>query len=670
MRTNLKKIDRKVKQALPLFLSFCLTLIIMIFVTRIFELVYITNAFRFPSGSWEYELKGFLYDLLFGIKICAWLMIPFFLIFQFSRIISFLLFWIVSGIIIIGSVTLSFYFGTAKVPLGADLFGYSSQEITSTIDASGGLNFISIISIALTTFLTVFLFRKLRIFRIHRLKQYALLILLFPFLFFGEWGDANPSKFKNEFNAFVASNKTGFFISSNLNYFFPDDNSDKIEVVDDNIDTTTKKQKNPPVILDINYPLMHRDVSEDVLGSFFNKDTVLPNFVFIISESLGRAYSGDGAYLGSFTPYLDELMKKGLYWSNMLSTSGRTFNVLPSLLGSLPFGEHGFCEMGDKMPYQQSIISILLKNGYQSSFYYGGHADFDNMSQFMKKQGVTRIVDEKNFEPSYKRIPPVKGFSWGYGDKETFKKYLTDINQLPSSPRIDVILTLSMHDPFTVDSQWTYNKMFVDRLASLKISPEQKEFDKQYHSQFSTILYYDNALKMLISEYSKRPDFKNTIFIITGDHRMPEIPISSQIDRFHVPLVIWSPMLKSSGTFNSISSHFDVVPSLMAYLKAQYKIKVPSVVSWVGTGLDMEPSFRNNHSYPMMRNKTEFMDYLDHEYFLAGKTLYIISPNMYIDPVDNQKQLNITKNKFNMFSKMNLQICTGNKILPDSVQIR
>ena len=72
----------------------------------------------------------------------------------------------------------------------------------------------------------------------------------------------------------------------------------------------------------------------------------------------------------------------------------------------------------------------------------------------------------------------------------------------------------------------------------------------------------------------------------------------------------------------------------------------------------------------MMRNKTEFMDYLDHEYFLAGKTLYIISPDLNIDPVDNQKQLNITKNKFNMFSKMNLQICTENKILPDSVQIR
>jgi phosphoglycerol transferase MdoB-like AlkP superfamily enzyme len=50
-------------------------------------------------------------------------------------------------------------------------------------------------------------------------------------------------------------------------------------------------------------------------------------------------------------------------------------------------------------------------------------------------------------------------------------------------------------------------------------------------------------LRGFFDAYSKRSDFNNTIFLITGDHRMPEIPMSDKIDRYHVPLIVYSPML-------------------------------------------------------------------------------------------------------------------------------
>jgi len=56
---------------------------------------------------------------------------------------------------------------------------------------------------------------------------------------------------------------------------------------------------------------------------------------------------GEGAEYGGFTPYLDSLTTKSLYWENFLSNTGRTFGVLPSLLGSLPFGKSGFMELED-----------------------------------------------------------------------------------------------------------------------------------------------------------------------------------------------------------------------------------------------------------------------------------------------------------------------------------
>ena len=66
---------------------------------------------------------------------------------------------------------------------------------------------------------------------------------------------------------------------------------------------------------------------------------------------------------------------------------------------------------------------------------------------------------------------------------------------------------------------------------------------------------------------------------------MPEIPISSQIDRFHVPLVIYSPLLKKGKKFSSVVSHFDITPSLLSFLQHNYDIKQPSVSAWIGHGL-------------------------------------------------------------------------------------
>src|SRR5574344_244873 len=103
--------------------------------------------------------------------------------------------------------------------------------------------------------------------------------------------------------------------------------------------------------------------------------------------------------------------------------------------------------------------------------------------------------------------------------------------------------------------------------------------------QLVSVLNLDDAMKKFFEKYSKRPDFENTIFIITGDHSMPEITLQEKIDRYHVPLMIYSPLLKESKRFRSIVSHFDVAPSILAFYRENYQLKTPSTVAWVGDGL-------------------------------------------------------------------------------------
>jgi phosphoglycerol transferase MdoB-like AlkP superfamily enzyme len=649
------------KKIMQEYIPLSISLLILIFIVRFFEMLYISPAFDLPPHTWNFELQGLLYDLIFALKTAALLLIPYSLIYLFKPVVAKWFFIIAGCLIILISVALSFYFGTAKVPLGADLFGYSFQEISSTTKAAGSLNVMSILIFILFAVLSLFVFLKLKFTIKKDFIVYALYVLFLLVLIFGSFGTAH---LRNEFGSFTASNKVGFITESLLNkYKLSHNNGVDLSQINEDF-----KKGYDFEYISKEYPFLHKFNTPDLLGPFFNKQKEQPTFVFIVVESLGRAYSGDGAYLGSFTPFLDSLMQHSLYWENMLSTSGRTFSVLPSLLGSLPFGEKGFCEMGEKMPPAQSLLSLLKPYGYKSSFYYGGDANFDNMGLFLKKQKIDLISDKADFGPGYEKLPAKEnGFSWGYGDKATFKKYLTDLKTIPVGPRIDIILTLSMHSPFLIKEQDLYNAKFDKRLASLNLTNEKKEYNKLYKAQFATMLYFDDALRGFIKEYSKRKDFANTIFIITGDHRMPEIPISTQLDRFHVPLVIWSPMIKIPRVMKSISTHFDVLPSFLAFLKANYKMKFPSSVSFLGHGLDLESSFRNIHAYPLMRNKNELMDYIDGEFFLSGTDLYKVYPTLDIEPVTDDNQLNKLKNQFELFKKRNNE-ATGNQHLwPDSL---
>lgn len=203
----------------------------------------------------------------------------------------------------------------------------------------------------------------------------------------------------------------------------------------------------------------------------------------------------------------------------------------------------------------------------------------------------------------------------------------------------------------------------------LGLTEAAKEKYRQYRNIYSTILYTDAALRHYFEEQARLPAYRNTIFLITGDHRLPEIPMSTKIDRYHVPLIIYSPLLKRSARIRSISSHLDMAPSLLAFLKQNYRIKAPDKVTWVGSGLDMDPSFRNIHSYPMKHTINNLIDYISGMYFLNDSTLFAIRENMDLEPIRNDEKLNELRAEFDRYKAMNDRFRRELKLVPESVYV-
>ncbi len=108
------------------------------------------------------------------------------------------------------------------------------------------------------------------------------------------------------------------------------------------------------------------------------------------------------------------------------------------------------------------------------------------------------------------------------------------------------------------------------------------------------------------------------------------------MDRYHVPLLIFSPLLKRKATFSSVSSHFDIAPSLMAYLNNSYSFEKPSLVSWMGSGLDTSRSFVNNHQYPLMQTKNEVIDFVQGTFHLNAENTYSITDKMDEEPITDK----------------------------------
>ncbi|WP_320110679.1 LTA synthase family protein [Draconibacterium orientale] len=651
------------------FVSLSFILAGMILLVRLHEMVILSNYHNYPPGSFSSLLIGIKYDIILYLRVSAVLMIPFLLLGLFSQKAARIFFISASVVLVLGDMLLLKYFSTAGIPLGSDLFAYSIEEINQTVQSSGEMNVWPFI------FMALFLAYMVRVFIKHvylKLKPWMLIVIsaaMFASLAPLDILKPQPSDFENEFSLFAATNKLNFFSESVLERYVFDKQFDKQTYT---FKTTVATADGTFTYLDEDYPFLHNETTPDVLGKYLEPLETKPNIVFVIVESLGRAYSGKDAYLGSFTPFLDSLMDKSLYWENNLSTSGRTFGVLPSILASVPFGNRGFIELGEDMPDHLSLMSILkTQAGYTGSFTYGGEAHFDNMDVFLKRQGVDRIIDNTGFGEGYEKMPAsaTSGFSWGFGDKEIFRRYIEEIKTDTANPRVDVILTLAMHSPFVVENQRYYLAKFNERLAELKLPEKTKAFNRNYEKQFSTVLYFDDALRYFFSEFSKLPSFNNTIFVITGDHRMPEIPISTQLDRFHVPLVIYSPLLKKAAKFSSLVTHFDVTPSLLALLDGDSIFSRPQAAAWIGHGLDDEEDFRVANAYPLMRNKNEILDFIDGERMLANKVIYQIYENMDIETVDEPEKEKELEAELNNFLLKNNHACKNNKLIPDSLKV-
>jgi phosphoglycerol transferase MdoB-like AlkP superfamily enzyme len=576
-------------------------------------------------------ITGILLDISYWFILSGFLIIVYFAVKIFNKKLAIIACQVLLAFSAIIYFIAILYYRATSLPLDSVVFTYSFSEIWQTLGVSSGMkigNFAILLFILVLPFVLWMLFKKVA-YKPWIPFFFGILSVLSILL----WPIVKPSKFEseNENINILRSNKLFYLIDKSIEYFQNDENSSFSLEKEHDIKIFQKLFPNREYC-NTDYPLLRNDSVPNVLGPYFKSQEKKPNIVIIVVESLWSVMSGPKADPMSFTPFLDSIGQQGLYFDNFLSTAEKTFGALPSILGSLPFGKQGFLKNEGKFPNHLSLFTILNENEYRTNFFYGGNSDFDNMKRFLRQENITNIYDIENLQKNGE-TKKSKNFSWGLADGDVFTKYFQCIKKNDTQNRADLFLTLSMHDPYSFPEIESYRKLCKKRIRGLHPDIQAKILSRI--DLYASFLYFDASFRRFLEKFKKQPEYKNTIFIITGDHGLSDMNITENIQKYHVPLVIYSPLLTKKAIIHSVSTHYDIAPTLLALLNGNYRIILPKRNHWIGDGLDTCVQFRSTKRQIFMRHNRQTYEYLHDTLFLVKNTLFIIKNGFSMQKLEN-----------------------------------
>ena len=313
------------------------------------------------------------------------------------------------------------------------------------------------------------------------------------------------------------------------------------------------------------------------------------NIIFVSIESLSADFMAAFGNQEKITPNLDELAKKGIFFTNLKATGTRTVRGLEALTLSIPPTPGNSIVRRGNNENLFNLASPLKARGYEAKFLYGGYGYFDNMNYFYENNGF-EIVDRANFaddEISFAN-------SWGVADEDLFAKTIreADKSYVAGKPFINFVMTTSNHRPFTY--------------------PDGRIDIPSKAGRNGAVKYTDYAIGKLIADASTKPWFDNTIFVFVADHCAGSAGNTAvPLWRYQIPAIFYAPKIISPKIFTKNVSQIDIAPTLLGLLNLSYKSKF--------FGVDVLSNEKHLAQYSFVSTYSEVG-------YFTGSKLYLLKP--------------------------------------------
>jgi phosphoglycerol transferase MdoB-like AlkP superfamily enzyme len=273
------------------------------------------------------------------------------------------------------------------------------------------------------------------------------------------------------------------------------------------------------------------------------------NVVLVIMESMSGEWMKHFQNPEELTPNLDSLAHHCLFFENTYSSGIHTFNGVYSVLFGYPSLLHQHPLNLTIIPQYSGLARTLKENGYQTIYFTTHDELFDNISGFLKSNGIEQIISQKDY-PSEKVLSTL-----GVPDDYMFEYSIPVLNQLHEDgmPFLSVFMTASLHEPYIIPKDCPFKPKSKD-----VISREAE--------------YADWSIGRFLKMASRQAWYDSTIFVFIGDHGafVQEGMYDMQLSMQHTPLFIFAPKLVSPGVCSQMGGQIDVFPTIMGILRLRY----------------------------------------------------------------------------------------------------
>lgn len=606
------------------------------YIVAVFGVKLIEVAMHFGAVT---SFSGIIYGNLISCGfILAVVFIIYFITSFFSKKTALYMSALLLGIMMLTEVGLAIYYYTTGIMMGKELIIRPLWEMIHTVKSAINIWIIIGVFIILILYVIVTVwFSKRDLKKSVVLGLTVIVVVSIPLFFI-----VNTNQDR------VVVNKTMYCLRECLKIFDSDLGLTKTDYDQDIVKKYIEMFPDRKVV-DSRYPLEREDNIKNVLGPYFKKSETKPNIVVIIVESLGTD-------LLCYTPFIDSLSRHSLFWNNCMATTPRSFGAIPAITGSVPHGLKGF-QFGD-IPNHNSLFTILSKNGYSTNAFYAGNYSFDRVYDYLLAQ---RIDYMSPFYEEYKtdKSENKDGTYWGYHDAVMFDKSMEIIKERETSqPSLDVFVTITQHEDLQLVDK-DLQKYYYNKAKDMGVIPNMM-------GKIAATLYTDDAIRNFVTKYGEYDKDGNTIFIITGDHSLNLNP-NNPLDAYHVPLIIYSPLLEKSDSFEAMVSHNDITPSVLALLRDNFGVSTPKTVSWVSDGLDTVSGFHSNIRNYFLHYSRELNDFVWNDYYftLSDKQHPVarIVEDVNVEPIDNQELAADLEEKFKTMVYVDNYVYSNNKIV-------
>ncbi|HET8699189.1 MAG TPA: LTA synthase family protein [Gammaproteobacteria bacterium] len=315
------------------------------------------------------------------------------------------------------------------------------------------------------------------------------------------------------------------------------------------------------------------------------------NLVIVLEESLGAEFVGA---LGGkpLTPRLDALAHEGWWFENLYATGTRSVRGLEALVtGFTPTPAESVIKLGRSQRNFFSIAELLRDQGYDTSFIYGGEAQFDNMRRFFMNNGFDSVVDEDDY------VNPVFRGSWGVADEDLFARASEEFEKPHDRPFFALVFSTSNHSPFEYPDG--------------RIDPYDKD---DPHTINNAVQYADYALGKFFDRARTQPYWQDTVFLVVADHNSRVYGAKLvPVEHFHIPGVILGGGIEPH-VYAPVASQIDMPPTLLSLIGVSadhpmigHDLTRPEFAAWPGRAI---------------------MQYGDTQAYMRGRTLAILRKDL------------------------------------------